>query len=131
MPQITITQFDYDRLTRLLDKKLPKDAYDEALQAELGNADVVEPSDIPHDAITLNSRVRFRDAEGKDREYWLVFPEDADVMSGKISILSPVGCALLGYRVGDTVSVPTPQGTNELTVEEVISQPEREGRFDV
>lgn len=131
MQHIVITQFDHDRLNELLASKKPLDEYDEALLAELDKAEIVEPKEIPADAITMNSHVRFRDGKGNAREYWLVFPEDADIMENKLSILSPVGCALLGYQVGDTVKFPAPQGETELVVEEVLSQPEREGRFDV
>lgn len=131
MPHIVMTQFDYDRINELLASKKPLDEYDEALLAELDKAEIVEPKEIPADVITMNSHVRFRDGKGKTREYWLVFPEDADIMENKLSILSPVGCALLGYRVGDTVKFPAPQGETELVVEEVLSQPEREERFDI
>ena len=131
MQKITITQFDYDRLTQLLSKKKPLDEYEQAIEAELEKADIVQPGDIPTTSITMNSHVRFKDETGKMREYWLVFPEDADIMEGKLSILSPVGCALLGYSVGDTVEFPMPSGaTKRLVVEEIMFQPEREGKFD-
>lgn len=131
MAQIIITEFDKARILQLLTKKKPHDEYDKALSAELDKAKVVEQADIPADCITMNSQIKFEDSDGKERVYWLVFPEDADVLENKISILSPVGCALLGYGVGDTVMVPTPQGSKELTVKEVLSQPEREGNYSL
>lgn len=131
MPKIVITAFDRDRLTELLKKKRPQDAYDRALGEELAKAEVVTPKKIPADRITMNSQVQFVDENGKKREYWLVFPEDADVTANKISILSPVGCALLGCRVGDEVTVPTPNCDKKLKVSKVLSQPEREGNFDL
>ncbi len=131
MIKIFITQFDYDRLAKLLDKRKPHDEYDKALLVELKSAEIVEPKDAPHDVITMNSQVRFEDKYGDAWEYWLVFPEDADLTNNKISILSPIGCALLGYRKGDKVTIPTPSGRRELTVAEIVHQPEREGNFDL
>ncbi|MGB4800154.1 MAG: nucleoside diphosphate kinase regulator [Candidatus Saccharimonadales bacterium] len=131
MAQITITQFDYDRLTKLLAKKSPLDDSDRMLLAELDKSQVVAPADIPNDVITMNSEVRFSDSSGKPLTYWVVFPEDADVAAGKLSVLSPIGCALLGYTVGDTVELTAPSGVRKLTVEEILHQPEREGNFDL
>jgi regulator of nucleoside diphosphate kinase len=130
MAHIIITQFDYDRLQKLLAKKSPLDDFDKALLAELEKGKVVAPEAVPGDVITMNSEVQFTDEAGKPLTYWLVFPEDADALSGKISILSPVGCALLGYKVGDTIELTTPGGTRKLTVDAIIHQPEREGNFD-
>lgn len=131
MAKIYITQFDHTRLLSLLEKKTPKDEYDKALLAELDRAEIVEPKDVPEDVITMNSQVRFVDENGEDREYWLVFPEEADPFDKKISILSPVGCALIGQRTGDNVALPTPGGAKKLTVAEIVHQPEREGNFDI
>lgn len=129
--KIYITQFDYDRLAKLLSKRKPHDEYDKALLVELEKAEIIEPRDAPPDVITMNSQVRFKDESGDDWRYWLVFPEDADITTNKISILSPIGCALLGYRKGDKVTIPTPKGRKKLFVEEIIHQPEREGHFDL
>lgn len=132
MAKIYITQFDYDRLMKLLDKKKPHDDFDKALLYELQRGEIVEPKNIPPDVITMNSHVRFSDEQGEDWEFWLVFPEDADISKGKISILSPIGCALLGYKVGNKVAIDTPtKGRRNLTVKEILSQPEREGKFDL
>lgn len=116
---------------KLLDKKKPHDDFDKALLVELERGEIVNPKDVPPDVITMNSEIRFTDEQGDDWKYWLVFPEDADLTKNKISILSPVGCALLGYGAGDTVSLHTLQGPKDLTVKEVIHQPEREGNFDL
>ena len=69
MPNIFITQFDYDRLTQLLAKKSPHDDYDEALLEELEKAEIIDPKEIPQDVITMNSQVRFKDGQGRLREY--------------------------------------------------------------
>ena len=131
MSKIFITQFDYDRLKKLLDKKKPHDDYDKALLAELEKGEIVEPASIPPNVITMNSHVRFTDEYGHDWDYWVVFPEDADLTKNKISVLSPIGCALLGYKIGDKVTLHTPKGRHNLVVEEILSQPEREGKFDL
>ncbi len=128
--KIHITKFDLDRLNQLLEKRKPHDEYDRALSAELENAEVVAAKSIPDDVITMNSQVKFKDIDGKEKIYWLVFPEDADVTENKISILSPVGCSLIGYRIGSDVVIPTPHGNKKLTVEEILYQPERAGDFD-
>lgn len=132
MAKIYITQFDYDRLTHLLDNKKPHDDFDKALLKELEGGEIVEPKNVPPDVITMNTHVRFVDDHGDDWDFWLVFPEDADLTQNKVSVLSPIGCALLGYKVGDTVTLNTPKhGKRELKVEEILSQPEREGKFDL
>lgn len=132
MAKIYITQFDHDRLQKLLDKRKPHDEFDKALSAELANGEIVEPKNIPGNVITMNSNVRFTDEHGDDWECWLVFPEDADLTQNKVSVLSPIGCALLGYKVGDKVTIHTPSnGDRKLVVKEILSQPEREGKFDL
>lgn len=131
MVKIYITQFDYDRLKKLLNKRRPHDANDKALLAELEKGEIIDPKKVPSDVITMNSQVNFKDEYGDDWNYWLVFPDDAELAKNKISILSPIGCALLGYRKGDTVTIPTPKGRRQLTVKEIVHQPEREGNFDL
>jgi regulator of nucleoside diphosphate kinase len=129
MSKIYITQFDYDRLKKLLAKKKPHDDFDKALVVELNKAEIINAEDMPPDVITMNSQIRFTDESMEDWDYWLVFPEDADLRQTKISVLSPIGCALLGYRINDKITLHTPQGRKELTVKEIIHQPEREGKF--
>jgi regulator of nucleoside diphosphate kinase len=131
MAKISITQFDKDRLLHLLEKRKPHDSADQALVDELAKADIVEASEVPADVITMNSHVRFEDEDGGTQEYWLVFPEDADINTNKISVLSPIGCALLGYGIGDTIELKTPSGTRKLKVTEILSQPEREGKYNL
>ncbi|MFY9228193.1 MAG: nucleoside diphosphate kinase regulator [Candidatus Microsaccharimonas sp.] len=132
MTKIYVTQFDYDRLIKLLDDKKPHDDFDKALLYELKRCEIVDQKSIPGDVITMNSHVLFTDESGEDLDYWLVFPEDAELPNNKISILSPVGCALLGYKVGETVTLHTPnKGRRNLVVKDVLSQPEREGKFTI
>lgn len=131
MSQIYITAFDKDRLTNLLDKKLRLDDYDQALLAELKQANVVEPQAIPNDVITMNSQCRLKEENGETWDCTLVFPEDADYEQDKISILSPVGCSLIGNKIGSTVSFPSPKGEKKVTVEDILYQPERSGDMDI
>jgi len=131
MAKIFITQFDVDRLKAILEKKLRLDDYDQALLAELNQAEIVEPSKIPSDVVTMNSKVRLKEDSGNVSEYTLVFPEDADFEQDKISVLSPVGCSIIGYKVGSTISIPSPKGETKAIVEEILYQPERSGDMDV
>jgi regulator of nucleoside diphosphate kinase len=83
----------------------------ERLAAELDRAIVVEPHRMPSDVATIDSRVTFEDARtGSVREVLLVYPRSADVSAGRISVLAPVGAALLGLRVGDEIEWPLPDG---------------------
>ena len=131
MTKVYITQFDLDRLQNLLAKRRPQDEYDKALASELATAKIVEPKAVPDDVITMNSIVKFKDEQGESLEYGLVFPEDADITERKISILSPIGCSLIGHRVGNSITLPTPKGSRVLTVEEITYQPERAGDMDL
>lgn len=128
MNTIQITQSDYNRLQDLLRDFNPGNAEDkrcrEALFQELMRAKIKPPSEIPPDVITLGSRARLRDLETGDAlEYTLVLPGDADVELGRISILAPLGTAMLGFRRGDEFEWMMPGGRMKLLVEEVF-QPE-------
>lgn len=131
MATIYITQFDKDRLMALLDKKLRLDDYDQALLNELKRAQVVEPTGIPSDVITMNSQCQLKQENGEILTYTLVFPEDADFELNKISVLSPIGCSLIGHKTGSTISVPTPKGAMQVILEDILYQPERAGDMDV
>ncbi len=100
------------------------------LEDELDRAEVVEPEQVPADIITMNSRVQLTDIDqGKTFEYTLVFPPEADYAAGKISILAPIGTALLGYRVGDEIHWTVPDGVRRLRVDALLYQPEAAGDF--
>jgi regulator of nucleoside diphosphate kinase len=131
-PNIVISSLDAERLEALLDS-LPKGAFPgkEGLESELARADIVAPKDVPATVITMNSTVRFR-VESTPEEFTLtlVYPKDVDSSSSKISILAPVGSALLGLSVGDSIEWPKPGGgVLRVRVEEVVYQPERSGEF--
>ena len=98
--------------------------YLSALAGELGRARVVPRSEIPPDVVTMNSVVRLRDLEtGEVETYTLVYPSDADIGRDRLSVLAPVGTALLGYRAGAVVEWPVPAGVRRFRVEEVLFQP--------
>jgi regulator of nucleoside diphosphate kinase len=130
--QIHITERDLNRLERLLrvTKVTPNV---EALEDELGRAVVVAPEKISPDVVTMNSKARFVDeATGEQSDVTLVYPQDADAARNRISILAPVGSALLGLSVGDSIEWPLPSGrTRRLRIIAVLYQPEAEGRFDL
>ncbi|HET7624641.1 MAG TPA: nucleoside diphosphate kinase regulator, partial [Verrucomicrobiae bacterium] len=101
-----------------------------SLQSELNEARIVAPDEVPSDVITMNSKARLRDLEADEEMiYTLVFPENASVEEGKISVVAPIGTAMLGQRVGDEFSWEVPDGTVHLRVEEVLYQPEAAGHF--
>ena len=133
---IHITQYDLERLLKLLlaagSTQYRGSNYIKRLQTELERATVVSPQDIPSDVITMNSTVCLEDTETAEEEiYTLVFPEDADLAQGKISILAPIGTAMLGYRVGDTFEWDVPAGKRRLLVKRIIFQPEASGNYDL
>lgn len=101
------------------------------LEQELMRAEVVSPQEVPGDVITMNSSVRLKDLDTKkELTYTLVFPADADAAQNKISVLAPIGAALIGYRVGDIRTWEVPAGRRRLKVEEVLYQPEAAGDYD-
>ena len=129
---IYITDYDVNRLKELLQIGIGFAERDrsslETLQGELDRAHIVDPTAVPHDVVTMNSRVRLTDIEtNEEHVYTLVFPSEANVEQRKISILAPIGTAILGYRVGDTVKWSVPGGIRTLRLEEILYQPEAAG----
>ncbi|HKV78745.1 MAG TPA: nucleoside diphosphate kinase regulator [Candidatus Sulfotelmatobacter sp.] len=126
---ILITEPDMERLRHLLDSGRSS-ARREAeplvmLEQELDRASIVSPSAVPPDVITMNSRVRVTDLKtGEEMTYTLVFPRDANFDQGKISVLAPIGTAILGYRVGDGIEWRVPGGLRQFRVKEILYQPE-------
>lgn len=102
----------------------------ERLEKELNRAKVVKAKEIPKDVITMNSRVRLKDLDSQEEMiYRLVFPDNADPDENKISILAPIGTAIIGYRVGDVIEWKVPAGLRKLKVLEVLYQPEAAGDY--
>jgi regulator of nucleoside diphosphate kinase len=95
------------------------------LENELKRAQIVAPDDLPPDVITMNSRAELLDLESGERmEFTLVLPVDANINDGKISVLAPLGTAMLGYRVGDEFEWHVPYGLRRLKVIKLHFQPE-------
>ena len=100
------------------------------LEEELNRAQVVNPQKVPKDVVTMNSQVRIRDIDSSEEStYTIVFPSEANVANNRISILAPIGTALLGYRVGDVVDWEVPSGLKRLEIVETLYQPEAAGDY--
>lgn len=129
-PPITVSSRDADRLGSLLDG-MSEDQFPgkDELLAELDRARIVEPQDVPTNVVTMNSSVRFR-VQSSEREFSLTLVYPRDQGEGTISILAPVGSALLGMTEGETIAWPKPGGgVLSLEIIEVTYQPERAGDF--
>ncbi|GAB1393858.1 hypothetical protein MASR1M60_20220 [Rhodocyclaceae bacterium] len=113
---LVISMDDYVRLREIVG--------DHDLAEELDRAIVVPADRIPQNVVTMNSRLIYADENtGARRELELVFPEEADPMAGRVSVLAPVGCALLGLRVGQSIDWKLPSGhVHCLRVENVLHQ---------
>ncbi len=129
-PSLTITRLDLQRLEQLLDSLDDFSPSAEALQAELDRAEVVGHDEVPAGVVTMNSRVHCREeSSGKDYHLTLVYPQDAG-NEGCVSVLAPVGTALLGLSVGQHIDWIGPNGkVLKLTLLAVEYQPEAAGEY--
>ncbi|MDI9611485.1 MAG: nucleoside diphosphate kinase regulator [Acidobacteriota bacterium] len=132
--RIHITDYDMQRLRKLLEGTQywnQKDKeYLSHLEEEMDQAVVVSYEKVPPDVVTMNTQMQVTDLDTKKKmSIQLVFPSEADFEKGKISILAPIGTALIGYRVGDTVTWEVPNGTRRLKIEEIVYQPEAAGDY--
>lgn len=130
--EITVTELDYLRLRGLIQKLYGNNSVDvkylKFLDLELQKALRVDSKLITPDFITMNSvtEITFLDTN-KTIELRLVYPHNANYAKGLISVLSPLGCALLGYKAGDVVAFKAPKGEQKVRIEKVIYQPEAHG----
>ncbi len=132
LPVITVTTADYKRIESVLDN-LPS-SYDDLVDklfGELDRADVVEPTAVPPTLVTMNSRVRFTVvATGATIVRTLVYPKDQTASEENISILSPLGSALLGLSVGQEIEWKIDeQRTVRVRIDAIEYQPESAGDF--
>lgn len=130
-PAIILTSQDLERLETLLEA-LPTATFPgkTELWAELDRADVVEPKEVPPNVVTMNSKVRFALESGEEFCLTLVYPQDTNGSAERISILAPVGSALLGLAEGEHIEWPRPGGgVMKVRLVEVVYQPERAGEF--
>ena len=129
--KIIMTVVDYRRLEELLASETarvvgPSDWLAD-LQAELNRAEIVSPDDVPENVVTMDSTVMLRDLDTDEVEmYTLVYPDRADIANGQLSVLAPVGTAILGYQIGDEVGWRVPAGWRRLRIEQILYQPERQ-----
>lgn len=131
---IRVTEFDLERLKKLIaDSQRAKyrgSDYLAKLQSELERAEVVKSREVGSNVVTMNSTVVMVDLEtGKEETYTLVFPDDADARQGKVSVLAPIGTAMLGYEVGDVFEWEVPAGRRRLQVKKILYQPEAAGDY--
>ncbi len=128
---IHLTQTDMERLRLLIEIYSGKDGFLENLEEELDRARIVEPKKIPLNVVTMNSKVRIKDLDtGEEKTVTLVFPDKIGVIERAVSIIAPVGAALIGQKEGDVIEWKVPAGRKKAQVVEVIYQPERVGCFD-
>jgi regulator of nucleoside diphosphate kinase len=130
--RILITEGDMAQLRELVHRGRIASRRDqvhlEELDSELARADVITADDVSPDVVTMHSTVRVRDLDDeKSAVYTLVFPEDADIDRKRISVLAPIGTALIGYRAGDLIEWAAPGRTRRLLIDEVLFQPETSG----
>jgi regulator of nucleoside diphosphate kinase len=132
-PPIRVTTWDHRRLSAVVDafRLRGRAALVEPLAEELDRAELVEPAAVPRDVVTMHSCAKFLDHDtGEARTVTLVYPGEEDSRQGKISVITPVGSALLGLQAAATMAWRTLDGrTKRLSVLEVRHQPEAHG-FD-
>jgi regulator of nucleoside diphosphate kinase len=130
---VRVTEVDSRRLQTLIDGALLRDRRDtssvEELERHLVEAEVLPAALIGPDVVTMNSEVLVTDLDTDETlSFRVVFPRAANAGAGSISVLAPLGMAVLGRRAGEEITWSVPAGTRRLRVEEILYQPERDGR---
>jgi regulator of nucleoside diphosphate kinase len=130
-PAIIVSSQDLERIETLLDS-LPSDSpAAHALLEELDRADIVDPQDVPPTVVTMRSQVRFQIDEPRETFcLTLAYPREMSDVPDGISLLTPIGTALLGLSVGDSIDWPRPDGQLvKVSIVDLLYQPERAGDF--
>lgn len=131
---IFITQYDMDRLRDLIEGASlygtkTRNAL-EALEKALDKAVILEPENIPENVVTMHSNVHLTKLDTKEEfVYELVFPSEANIKLNKISILAPIGIALIGREVGSVIEWNISSGRAKFKIEKIMFQPEAAGQF--
>ena len=130
--RVQVTDFDFNRLHSLIEGPRSIDLHEavdvDLLERRLYEAEIMPADRIGPDLVTINSEVRLNDLDTHETIVLrVVLPMAADPASGKISVLAPLGMAVLGRRIGDHVNCDTPDGLRRLRVEDILYQPERVG----
>lgn len=133
--KIRITENDLKKLREAISEasrnEYRNSIYVRQLEAELDRAEIVDPRQMPPDVVTMNSKVVLTDlAVGEQMVLKLVYPEDSTTDDENVSVLAPIGTAMIGYRVGDSFEWDTPGGKSKLRVDQILYQPESNGIFD-
>ena len=122
---IYITYTDKEELSKLIEdsrhNERRSNLYIKKLEAELNRAEVKSADELSKDIVRMNSKVSLL-VDGSTEEITLVYPQQANVLKNKISVLSPMGTAILGYRVGSTVEWEVPDGIIEIVVTGVVQE---------
>lgn len=134
--QIFVTDNDLKRINELF---MVADSFDyrdrsdlKSLEDELQNAKVVGSGSVPENVVTMNTKLMYVDMDdGSKSEVTLVFPADADISTNRMSIFSPIGTALLGYKEGDIIEWDVPDGKAKIKIEKILYQPEAAGDLDL
>ncbi len=134
MENIIVNTLDHQRLWEWIqnEKSNPRNHADSLrkLADELSRATIYQPAEIPPDIVTMNSEVSITNLSNNQQQtIKLVYPNDADIASKRISIFAPIATALLGFRVGDVVQWPVPKGVISLRIDAIVYQPEASGDF--
>jgi len=132
--KIYVTKFDLQRLQGLVELAKDFRCRDrnnlKRLGQELARAKIVDSKDVPPDVVTMNSQVELLNIDTNDKMiFTLVFPNEADADLGKVSIIAPIGTAIIGYRVGDTVAWRVPAGERRIKIQKILYQPEAFGDY--
>jgi len=136
MSNLIINKLDYARISKVInDAKLNRTINDveaEKLINELNSARIVEPDEVPSDVVTMNSIVKLSFLNhNKQVQLQIVYPYLANVKENKISILSPIATALIGYKVNDEIEWIVPAGFTKIRIDEIVYQPEAAGDFNL
>ncbi|HCY42165.1 MAG TPA: nucleoside diphosphate kinase regulator [Prolixibacteraceae bacterium] len=136
MGNLIVNSLDYQRIQRQIKEAMVQKTIDvaeaEKLIKELNSATILTPHEIPADVVTMNSVVKISFADsGKQLEFKIVYPNEANFKEKKVSIFSPVATALIGFRVGDLIEWMVPGGLTKIRIDEIVYQPEAAGDFTV
>jgi regulator of nucleoside diphosphate kinase len=130
--KIYITESDKDKLLKLINKgkyeEFKNNINLKELEAEINRAEVTSVDNLPEDVITMNTKVLLL-IDGTEEDLTLVYPSEADMLENKVSVLSPIGTAILGYSEGSIIEWKVPNGTSKIEVKKVLFQPEALGLY--
>ncbi|MCC8378399.1 nucleoside diphosphate kinase regulator [Xenorhabdus sp. PB30.3] len=131
-PNIIINELDAERLDSLLEQAaFANTSIADALNDELDRAEILSPAEIPADIVTMNSEIKFIDfSNNEERIRTLVYPASLQDSTKQLSVMAPLGAALLGLRVNDEITWELPNGEKtRIKVLEILYQPEAAGEY--